>query len=155
MINDFSFTATSGIHAKLSDFKGQWLVLFFYPKDNTPGCTLESKNFRDAFVQFRKLNAVIFGVSNDTLTSHEKFKTKYDLPFDLISDADGKICELFDVITKKNLLITKIHYIQRSTFLFSPEGKLVKEWRRVSVGGHVEEVLTTIKQMSQDSSLVK
>jgi peroxiredoxin Q/BCP len=146
LIQNFSFTATSGIQAKLSDFKGQWLVLYFYPKDNTPGCTSESKNFRDAFKEFQKQNTVIFGVSRDTLISHEKFKAKYNLPFDLISDPEGKLCEIFNVINIKNILITKIHYIQRSTFLFSPEGKLVKEWRKVSVCGHVEQVLETIKQ---------
>lgn len=143
-MKNFSFTATNNTKAKLSDFKGQWLVLYFYPKDNTSGCTTQGQNFRDSFKKFQKKNAVIFGVSRDSLASHEKFKAKQEFPFELISDSEETLCELFDVIKLKNMYGKKVRGVERSTFLFSPDGKLVQEWRKVKVPGHVEEVLAAI-----------
>lgn len=145
-VDDFSYTATSGQSGQLSDFRGQWLVLYFYPKDSTPGCTTESCDFRDKLDEFQQHNATILGISRDSLKSHENFKTKQALPFELISDATEELCTLFDVIKMKNNFGRQVRGIERSTFLIDPEGKLHHQWRKVKVKGHVEEVLETLKQ---------
>lgn len=144
---DFSFVATNGLKGKLSDFKGKNVVLYFYPKDNTPGCTLEGQNFRDHMKAFQKLNTVILGISRDSLKSHEKFKSEQCFPFDLISDPDETLCEYFDVIKMKNRYGKLVRGIERSTFLIDANGKLRAEWRSVKVDGHVAEVLQAVKDL--------
>ncbi|NNM14696.1 MAG: peroxiredoxin [Gammaproteobacteria bacterium] len=132
---------------KLNDYKGKNLVLYFYPKDATPGCTLEGQDFRDAKGKFTRQNTLIFGISRDSLASHEKFKAKQKFNFELISDEDEKLCQYFDVIKEKNLYGKKFMGIVRSTFLIGADGKLKKEWRKVKVKGHVEEVLGAVKEL--------
>lgn len=146
-VENFQFIATSNIKGKLSDLAGKYVVLFFYPKDNTPGCTKESKCFRDLNHEFAKFNAVVYGVSKDSLKSHEKFKEDFQLSYELISDKDGKLCDLFDV--HRNSLLEKVIGIQRSTFIIDPQGVLVYEWRGVKVTGHVEEVLKKLSELSK------
>lgn len=145
---EFEFSATNGVQGRLSDYQGKWLVLYFYPKDSTPGCTTEGQNFRDHYPEFQKNNAEIFGVSRDSMSSHERFKTKQDFPFELISDSDSKLCELFDVIKMKSMYGREYLGIERSTFLIDPQGILREAWRNVKVKGHVEEVLNQLKQLS-------
>lgn len=148
-VADFSAETNQGT-VSLSDFKGQYLVLYFYPKDNTPGCTNESKDFRDQYEQFKALNAEIIGVSRDSLNSHQKFIDKLELPFQLIADTEETLCKQFDVIKQKNMF-GKIGFgIERSTFLIDPEGKLIAEWRKVKVAGHVDEVLATLKAAQEN-----
>jgi peroxiredoxin Q/BCP len=132
----------------LADFKGKYLVLYFYPKDSTPGCTLEGQAFRDNYAKFKALNAEILGVSRDSLKSHENFKCKQAFPFELISDADESLCNAFDVIKMKNMYGKQVRGIERSTFLIDPDGKVVKEWRKVSAKGHCEEVLQTLQDLA-------
>lgn len=144
-VPDFAFKATNNLSAHLSDYNGQNVILYFYPKDATPGCTTEGQNFRDAYPQFQALNAVIFGISRESLKSHENFKAKQNFPFELISDADEHLCQLFDVIKMKSMYGKQYLGIERSTFIIDPEGKLKKEWRKVSVPGHVENVLEALK----------
>ena len=128
----------------LADYKGQKIVIYFYPRDNTPGCTSEGEDFRDNYMLFKKKNTKIFGVSKDSLKSHESFKDKFNFPFELISDPDEKVCKIFDVIKEKSMYGKKYMGIERSTFLIDSDGKLLKEWRKVKVKGHVEDVLTSI-----------
>ena len=128
----------------LKSFRPNPIVLFFYPRDNTPGCTSESIDFRDNFKSFQKKNTLIFGISKDSLSSHEKFKEKFNFPFELISDPEEKVCKAFDVIKEKSMYGKKYLGIERSTFLVDSKGKLKKEWRKVKVKGHVEEVLNSI-----------
>ena len=128
------------------DFKGSFSVIYFYPKDNTPGCTTEGQDFRDLYNEFEKLNANIFGVSRDSIASHHKFIEKYSFPFPLISDENESLCNVFDVIKDKNMYGKKVRGIERSTFLFDKNGKLIKEWRKVKVANHVAEVLEHIKK---------
>ena len=141
-LKNFKGEMTGNKNFDLSDYKGQNVVIYFYPRDNTPGCTSEGEDFRDNYKKFRKKNTQIFGVSKDTIKSHEGFKDKFKFPFDLISDSDEKICKIFDVIKEKSMYGKKYMGIERSTFLINEEGKLVKEWRKVKVKGHVEEVLS-------------
>ena len=122
----------------------KYLVLYFYPKDNTPGCTTESIAFRDLYPQFQAANTEIIGISRDSLRSHENFKSKLDLPFDLISDPEEVLCTMFDVMKIKNLYGKRVRGIERTTFLIDGEGILVKEWRTVKVNGHVNEILEFI-----------
>lgn len=131
---------------KLSEFKGQKIVLYFYPKDNTPGCSSESKSFRDHFDEFKKNNTVILGVSRDSLQSHLKFKEKLKLPFELISDTDETLCEYFNVLGNKTMFGKIFNGLIRSTFLINENGKVIREWRKVKVCGHVEEVLKVITE---------
>jgi peroxiredoxin Q/BCP len=145
-VADFAAAATGGPF-KLSAHKGHPVVLYFYPKDNTPGCTTEGADFRDLHKQFTKLGAVIAGVSRDSLKSHEGFKAKMDFPFELISDDDEKLCAQFDVIKMKNMYGKKVRGIERSTFLIGPDGKLVREWRKVKVEGHAADVLSAVKAL--------
>lgn len=144
-VPNFTFTATNGLSGQLNDYLGQYVVLYFYPKDATPGCTTEGQNFRDAYPQFQALNTQIFGISRDSLKSHENFKVKQSFPFELISDQDEHLCQLFDVIKMKSMYGKQVRGIERSTFIIDPQGKLMKEWRKVKVNGHVDEVLDTLK----------
>ena len=143
-VADFTAASTSGTF-KLADHKGEAVVLYFYPKDNTPGCTTEGAQFRDAYKAFRKAGATVIGVSRDSIKSHEGFKAKMELPFELISDSDEKLCKLFDVIKEKNMYGKKVLGIQRSTFVIDREGRIVREWRGVKVPGHAQEVLDFVR----------
>ncbi len=143
-VPNFSFQATSELSGKLADFKGKRVVLYFYPRDNTPGCTAEGEDFRDHYAKFKRRKTVILGVSRDSLKKHEKFKEKYQFPFELIADEDETLCQLFDVMKWKNMYGKKVRGIERSTFLIDENGKLIKEWRKVKVPGHVEEVLAEL-----------
>ena len=143
-IKNFKAEMTGEKDFDLSDYSGQHIVIYFYPRDNTPGCTSEGEDFRDNFKIFIKKKTKIFGVSKDSLKSHDGFKDKFNFPFELISDPDEKICKLFDVIKEKNMYGKKYMGIERSTFLIGPDGKLLKEWRKVKVKGHVAEVISSI-----------
>lgn len=133
---------------KAGDFKGKTTILFFYPKDNTPGCTQEGKDFKDNFKKFQAQGAQIFGVSKDSLASHLKFQGKFNFPFELISDEDESTCQAFGVMKMKNMYGKKFIGIERSTFLIDKSGKVIKEWRKVKVNGHVEEVLQAVKDLA-------
>ena len=144
-VPDIDLQATDGTQINLKKISGQYVVLYFYPKNNTPGCTLESKQFRDLHGEFIARNAMIIGVSRDSLASHAKFKIKCSLPFALVSDADSVLSNYFGVIGDKTLFGKKIFdAIIRSTFLINPEGKIIHEWRKVSVKNHAQEVLSKI-----------
>ena len=143
----FSAIATGDKKIKLSDLKGKNIVIYFYPKDSTPGCTLEGQDFRDNIRKFSSRKTVILGVSKDSLESHEKFKAKQKFSFDLLSDEDEKLCQLFDVIKEKNMYGKKFMGIERSTFLIDEKGVLRNEWRKVKVKGHVDEVLEAVKAL--------
>jgi peroxiredoxin Q/BCP len=147
-VPDFSAAMTGGQPFRLSEQRGKKLVLYFYPKDNTPGCTAESLQFRDLHERFHRAGAAIFGISRDSLRSHEGFKAKLGLPFELISDADETVCTMFDVIVMKSMYGKKVRGIERSTFVIDAEGKIVKEWRGVKVPGHVDEVVELIESLS-------
>ncbi len=134
--------------ADLSKLKGKKVVLYFYPKDSTPGCTTEGQNFRDLHKEFMKEKVVIFGLSRESLKSHENFKTNQSFPFDLISDPEEKICKLYDVIKEKSMYGRKYMGIERSTFLIDEKGKLAREWRKVKVKGHAQEVLDAVKSLN-------
>lgn len=140
-VPEFSAAMTGDKAFQLSDYTGKNIIIYFYPKDNTPGCTTESIAFRDLHPQFQQANAVVFGISRDSLRSHEGFKSKLDLPFELISDPDETLCLLFNVMKMKNMYGKQVRGIERSTFVIDGNGKLVKEWRGVKVAGHVDEVL--------------
>lgn len=136
-------TAAGGT-LKLADLRGKWLVLYFYPKDNTSGCTREGQDFRDLYPQFKRRGAEVVGVSRDSAKSHANFAGKYQLPFPLIADTDEVWCKTFDVIREKTLYGRKYLGVDRSTFLIDPQGKLIKEWRGVRVPGHAQAVLEAI-----------
>jgi thioredoxin-dependent peroxiredoxin len=140
--------ATSGLTFSPSACLGKTLVLYFYPKDATPGCTVEAGNFRDLIDRFTQANAVVIGVSRDSLKSHESFKAKYDLPFELVSDTEEVLCRMFDVIKTKNMYGKQVQGIDRSTFIIDSKGILRNEWRGIKVAGHVEEVLETVLALS-------
>jgi thioredoxin-dependent peroxiredoxin len=146
-VSDFTLPATGGAPVKLSALRGSAVVLYFYPRDDTPGCTLEGQAFRDCYDELRALGAVVLGVSRDTLASHERFKAKYALPFELLADTDSKLCERFEVIKDKNLYGRTVRGIERSTVLVDAEGVLRREWRGVKVKGHVEEVLESLRAL--------
>lgn len=146
-IPDFSGQASSSIDFKLSNYKGTPLLIYFYPRDNTPGCTQEGKDFRDNYAAFEKKGIQIFGLSRDSVKVHENFKAKHEFPFDLISDKEETICNLFDVIKEKKLY-GKVHMgIERSTFLIDKNGILINEWRKVKVKEHIAQVLEAIEQI--------
>jgi len=145
VVADFKCAATGDKTIQLKDLRGQKVVIYFYPKDSTPGCTIEGQDFRDLHSKFRRQKTVILGVSRDSLASHEKFKEKQNFPFDLLSDPDEKICRKFDVIKEKSLYGRKFSGIERSTFLIDENGKLKREWRKVKVKGHAQDVLDTVK----------
>ncbi|WP_198266246.1 peroxiredoxin [sulfur-oxidizing endosymbiont of Gigantopelta aegis] len=144
-VPNFSGPATSDIDFKFSDYKGSAILLYFYPRDNTPGCTQEGKDFRDNYAAFESKGIKIFGLSRDSVRVHEGFKAKHEFPFDLIADKEETICNLFDVIKEKKLY-GKVHMgIERSTFLINAKGVLVKEWRKVKVKEHIAQVLEAIE----------
>ena len=143
----FSSPATGESPWKLSGAKGRKLVIYFYPRDNTSGCTKEGQAFRDLYPKFRRAKTEIVGVSPDTLASHEKFQAKQEFPFALLSDVDKEVCELFDVIKEKSMYGRKYMGVERSTFLIDEKGVLRREWRKVKVAGHAEEVLEAAKSL--------
>lgn len=146
-VPDFKIASSSGAEFKLSDQKGKVTVLYFYPKDNTPGCTLESNEFNELLPQFKKENVQILGVSRDSLKSHDKFICKFDLKFPLLSDEDEAVCGLFDVIKEKNMYGKKVMGIERCTFVIGEDLKLLAEFRKVKAEGHAAEVLKYIKSL--------
>ena len=139
--------ATGDQTIDLKDLRGKKVVLYFYPKDSTPGCTTEGQDFTANHAKFKRAGAVILGISRDSVKSHEKFKDKYTFPFELLSDEDEKACKIFDVIKEKNMYGRKVLGIERSTFLIDDKGKLRQEWRKVKVKGHVDEVLQAVKDL--------
>lgn len=143
------FKATNGLNTTFESYRGQWLIIYFYPKDATPGCTIEGCDFRDHEKEFSLINATILGVSRDSLSSHEKFKAKQNLPFELISDSEEILCQLFDVIKMKSMYGKQVRGIERSTFIIDPHGTLQRAWRKVSVKDHVREVLSELGALQQ------
>jgi peroxiredoxin Q/BCP len=143
-VPDFKLPSTTGQDFKLKEYRGKKIVLYFYPKDATPGCTLEGLDFSRLHKKFQKKNTEVFGVSKDSFDSHCKFKSKQKFSFELLSDEDGKACEIFDVIKMKNMYGKKFLGIERSTFVIDEKGKLMAEWRKVKVDGHAEEVLASL-----------
>jgi peroxiredoxin Q/BCP len=144
-VPDFELPATGNQRFSLSAFKGHPFVLYFYPKDSTPGCTTEGSDFRDLHGEFAKLKVGVFGVSRDSLKSHESFKSKMSFPFELLSDPEEKACEIFGVMKMKNMYGRQVRGIERSTFVVDREGRIVKEWRGVKVPGHAREVLDYVR----------
>jgi peroxiredoxin Q/BCP len=142
---DFSAPMTGDQTFKLSGRPAKYTVVYFYPKDNTPGCTTESIAFRDSYPQFQAVNTEIYGISRDSLRSHENFKAKLGLPFELISDPDETVCNQFGVMKMKNMYGKQVRGVERSTFVFDADGRIVKEWRGVKVNDHVDEVLEFVK----------
>ena len=147
-IINFKAESTNKDEFILKDQMGGYVVMFFYPKDNTPGCTQEGLDFSNNLTKFKKLNTKIYGVSRDSIKSHDNFKNKYKYKFDLISDPDEYLCNLFDVIKEKNMYGKKYMGIERSTFIIDPKGTLIKDWRKVKVNGHSDEVLQYIKNLN-------
>jgi len=146
-IPDFELPATGDKTLSPGDFEGKKLLLYFYPKDNTPGCTQEGQAFRDNIEAFERLNTAILGVSRDSVRMHEGFKCKQNFPFDLLSDQDEQLCQLFDVIKLKNMYGKQVRGIERSSFLFDEKGVLIHEWRKVKVKDHVQDVLHVLQQL--------
>ena len=146
-VPDFELPATGNQRFQLSAFKGHPLILYFYPKDNTPGCTDESLQFRELHAEFAEAGWAIFGVSRDSLASHEKFRQKFGFPFELLSDAEEKACAIFGVIKMKNMYGKQVRGIERSTFAIDREGRIAREWRGVKVAGHAKEVLDFAKSL--------
>ena len=146
-VPNFEQEATNDKTVSSSNIKGKNTVLFFYPKDNTPGCTLEGQDFRDSYPEFKNLNTEIYGISRESIKSHENFKNKQSFPFELISDPDELMCKAFDVMKLKSMYGREYMGIERSTFLVNAEGVIVCEWRKVKVKGHVEEVLEKVKSI--------
>jgi peroxiredoxin Q/BCP len=147
VVGDFQAEATGGKSLRLKDLRGQNVVIYFYPKDSTPGCTTEGRDFSALHAKFRRLKTVILGVSRDSIASHEKFKEKQGFKFDLLSDPEEKLCKKFDVIREKTLYGRKFMGVERSTFLIGADGKLRREWRKVKVKGHAEEVLQAARDL--------
>ena len=148
VISDFEVAATGGQKFSSAAFRGHPYVLYFYPKDATPGCTIEGAAFRDLHDEFKRAGYMVFGVSRDTISSHEKFKAKMHFPFDLLADTEATMCKLFDVIKEKNMYGKKVMGIERSTFVMGPKNEVLKAWRGVKVEGHAEAVLNAVKSMS-------
>ena len=147
VVPDFEAIATSDIKFSPKSYLGKKLILYFYPKDMTPGCTTEAQQFRDLYGEFTQAGAMIFGVSRDNLASHDKFRSQLELPFDLIADTEEKLCHMFGVVKNKIMYGKKVKGIERSTFLVDAEGVLRQEWRGVKVAGHVEEVLEAVRKL--------
>ena len=143
----FNGASTNDNNFSNKDFIGKKLVIYFYPKDSTPGCTTQGQDFRDNFKTFKKLNTEILGVSRDSVKSHENFKLKQSFQFELLSDPDEKMCKAFDVMKMKSMYGKQYMGVDRSTFLIDEKGRVIKEWRSVKVKGHVEEVLSLIKEL--------
>jgi len=146
----FSLPATGEQTISIKALKGHNVVLYFYPKDNTPGCTREGIDFNEHLAKFKRQDTIVFGISRDSLRSHENFKTKQKFKFDLLSDEDEAVCKLFDVIKMKNMYGKQVRGIERSTFLIDKNGKLRQEWRKVKVDGHAQEVLQAVKLLNKD-----
>ena len=146
-VPEFSLPSTGNKTVELSELKGKNIIIYFYPKDATPGCTIEGQNFRDNIRKFSLLNTVVLGVSRDKISSHEKFKKNQKFPFDLLSDEDEKLCKIFNVMKEKNMYGRKFFGIERSTFLIDKKRILRNEWRKVNVKGHVGDVLQTLKKL--------
>lgn len=146
---DFQLPATSGKTFQRSDFLGKYLVIYFYPKDSTPGCTTQGMQFRDAYADFQQHNTEIFGISRDGLKSHENFKAKFSFPFELLADTEEVACSLFNVIKMKNMYGKQVRGIERSTFVIDTNGVLIKEWRGVKVDGHAAEVLSFLQSQQK------
>jgi len=144
---DFELPATGGTSFKLSDFRGRGVVLYFYPKDDTSGCTTEGLDFSALHQQFKTLGWEVFGISRDSLKAHESFKAKFSFPFELLSDVDEKVCELFGVMKMKNMYGKQVRGIERSTFVITPDGQLAKAWRGVKVPEHAQQVLTYVSSL--------
>ena len=144
---DFELQATDNKTFRLSEYLGKNIVIYFYPKDDTPGCTDESQQFRELYQEFSDLDCEVVGISRDSIKSHESFKEKFSLPFDLLSDSDETVCELYGVMKMKNMYGKQVRGIERSTFVVDQEGILRKEWRGVKVPGHAEEVLSFVKDL--------
>ena len=144
---EFEANATGGIKVSNTSHLGQVMVLYFYPKDNTPGCTTEAMQFRDRYKDFEKAVAAVFGVSRDNMKSHDDFKEKLELPFELIADTEEKMCHMFGVVKNKIMYGKKVKGIERSTFLIGADGLVVEEWRGLKVPGHVDDVLKTVKSI--------
>ncbi|MEL6868633.1 MAG: peroxiredoxin [Pseudomonadota bacterium] len=149
VVKDFKAAATGDQQVQLKALRGKQVVLYFYPKDATPGCTNESIDFTELHPKFKRTNTIVFGISRDTLASHEKFKAKHAMPFELISDSDESLCRYFDVIKEKNMYGKKVMGIERSTFLIDANGKLREEWRKVRVAGHAQAVLDAAKALNK------
>jgi len=147
-VADFTLPATDGTIFQLHATRGKSLVIFFYPKDNTPGCTTESQQFRDLYPDFRKAGCEVVGISRDSIKSHENFKAKYSLPFALLSDSDEKVCEHFRVMKLKNLYGKQVCGIERSTFVLDSKGDLVMEWRGLKANGHAQQVLDFVRTIN-------
>ncbi len=152
LIPEFDALATSGVKVSNTSHLGQMVVLFFYPKDNTPSCTAESLEFREKHKDFVKAGAVVFGVSRDNMTSHDNFKAKLELPYELIADTEEKMCHMFGVVKNKIMYGRKVKGIERSTFLIGADGVLRSEWRGIKVAGHVAEVLKAVKALKKSSA---
>ena len=150
-VSAFKLPATGEQTISLTSLKGKNIVLYFYPRDSTPGCTTEGQNFRDSMAKFKRQNCAILGVSRDTIASHEKFKEKQKFSFDLLSDTEEELCNLFEVIKLKNMYGKKHLGIERSTFLINDKGVLKQEWRKVKVNGHVDEVLIAVKALNKEN----
>jgi peroxiredoxin Q/BCP len=146
-VPDFESASTGNATFKLSAALGRPLVLYFYPKDNTPGCTTEGQQFRDLHAEFTRLNCVVFGISRDSIQSHESFKSKMAFPHDLLSDPDERLCSLFGVMKMKNMYGRQVRGVERSTFVIDRSGSIRKEWRGVKVPGHAQEVLEFVKSL--------
>lgn len=146
-VPNFELPATGEQNIKLSALKGKKVIIYFYPKDSTPGCTTEGQDFRDNYTKFKRAGAVVLGVSRDSIKSHVNFKAKQEFPFDLLSDKEETLCGLFDVIKEKNMYGKKVMGIERSTFLIDETGVLRQEWRKVKVPAHVDEVLAATKAL--------
>ena len=144
VVPNFDLLGTSETNFSLKNYLGKLVILYFYPRDSTPGCTNEGIDFTNLYQDFKKKNVEIFGISRDSIKSHEKFKEKYNFPFELLSDSEETACSLFDVIKLKNMYGKQVQGIERSTFLIDTEGKLINEWRGLKVPGHAEEVLNSI-----------
>jgi peroxiredoxin Q/BCP len=149
LIPEFEAVATGGIKVTQASHLGKIVVLYFYPKDNTPGCTTEAMQFRDRYKDFAKAGAIVFGVSRDNMKSHEDFKAKLGLPFELIADTEEKMCHMFGVVKNKIMYGKKVKGIERSTFLIGVDGQLKQEWRGLKVPGHVDEVLAAVKVLKK------
>lgn len=145
---EFSLPATGDQTLSLADFKGGYLVLYFYPRDSTPGCTREGQDFRDHYQEFSDLNCAILGVSRDSIRAHENFKSKQAFPFDLLSDKEEILCQAYAVIKDKKMYGRVVRGIERSTFLIDAKGNLVREWRKIKVPGHVEDVLAAVRELN-------
>ena len=146
---EFEAVATGGLKVTNTSHVGNAVVLYFYPKDNTPGCTTEAMQFRDKHKEFVKAGAIVFGVSRDNMKSHEDFKTKLELPFELVADTEEKMCHMFGVVKNKIMYGKKVKGIERSTFLVDANGILAQEWRGLKVPGHVDEVLKSVKALKK------